>query len=41
VFGLSAFAGDIRDGVLKCACDDTTGKETSATIEMKVVKQIE
>jgi hypothetical protein len=38
---LWAVEGDIRDGVLKCACDDTTGKETSATIEMKVVNQIE
>jgi hypothetical protein len=38
---LWAVEGDIRDGVLKCACDDTTGKETSATIEMKIVKQIE
>jgi hypothetical protein len=35
---LWAVEGDIRDGVLKCACDDTTRKETSATIEMKVVK---
>ena len=33
-----AIEGNIKDGVLKCACEDTSGKESSATIEMNVVK---
>lgn len=33
--------GNIKDGVLKCACEDTSGKESSATIELKVVKHKE
>lgn len=33
--------GNIKDGVLKCACEDRSGKESSATIELKVVKHKE